>query len=76
MPADPRIDSERPQTGQAELASGRAAQRDPFQARGREAQAHMERTGVAFSVEEVSAFLTARIEARRVELLKHQCAGN
>lgn len=51
---------------QSELSAREAE----FLARARDALEHMERTGITYSVEEVSVLLTARIEARRIELLK------
>jgi hypothetical protein len=47
----------------------RAAQKTEFLARGRDSLEHMARTGISYSVEDVSKFLTDKIEARRAELL-------
>ncbi len=52
-----------------QLAQALAAQ-SKFLSRGRDALEHMERTGISYSVEELSALLTAKIEAKRAELLK------
>ena len=74
MTIDPKICLE-PHPDAAEIASERTEQRDAFQVNGRVAQGNLDQTGVTFSIEEVSACRTAKIEAKRAQLLKQHSAG-
>ena len=69
MPTDPATPSPQPQASPAEPGHARAVEREAFYARGRAALEEMERTGISFTVEEVSEYLGRKLMAKRVELL-------
>ena len=69
MPIHPATPLPQPETNPAEPGHAGSAEREAFYARGRAALEEMERTGISFTVEEVSEYLGRKLMAKRVELL-------
>ena len=72
MTTDPATPLPKPQTSPAELVHARASEREAFYARGRAALEEMERTGISFTVDDVSEYLARKLMAKRAELLRSE----